>query len=893
MPVPAVAQPDLPGTAAPDPDHAHRALRVRVDGKFFRLGDEKFYPKGVTYGPFGPNAAGEPFPEPEQTARDFAQIRDLGANLIRVYDAAPLWLLDLAREHRIKVLVDVPWPSHACFLDSPELREAAREMIRRSVRVGIGHPAVFAYGVVNEIAPDVVRWSGAAAVEEFIDSLIHIAKKVDPACLCTFGNYPPTEYLNPSAADFRCFNVYLHEQAAYENYLARLQMIADDKPLLLGETGVDSRSEGEERKCELLSWQIESAFRGGLAGVVVFSYSDDWWKDGAPVEGWEMGLTDRERRPKPSFDVVRRQFTAAPHFPLPKAPKVSVVVASYNGAGTLIACLKSLTQLRYPNYEVILVDDGSDDDTCRIASSFPDVRYVHQRHQGLSVARNTGIAAARGEIVAFTDADCRADEDWLYYLIGDLLRGRHVAIGGHNFLPPEDSTVAAAVMASPGGPAHVMLTDRIAEHIPGCNMAFYKWALEAIDGFDPVYHRAGDDVDICWRLQQRGFQIGFSPGGYVWHYRRSTIRAYLRQQQGYGEAEALLVRKHPEYFNTIGASIWRGRIYGATRFGPRLHRSMIYHGTFGAGWYQTLYQASPAHWLMFCTSLEYYVLVSLPLLLFSMLFPWLLPIALLSLAFSAGTCLLLGAQSDVSADKRRFWSKGLVALLYFLQPVVRGWARYHGRLTQSATPEAVARRLNSLEFQASEPTREVAYLTGGGFDRQAFLKRVMAELEAVGWQHKPDTGWNGFDLEIYGNRWCSLQLITAGEPAGNGFYRVKCRFEPASSLPAKVVFWTMVMGELMAIGWVRDEFAWIWLLLLTLPVFALFLDNRRKHLQRLVALFLDEVARRNSMVRLTPDGQPVTGWVVPSAGNPVETGALQSEADSRSGTGSVFQLRNE
>ena len=106
----------------------------------------------------------------------------------------------------------------------------------------------------------------------------------------------------------------------------------------------------------------------------------------------------------------------------------------------------------------------------------------------------------------------------------------------------------------------MMLTDRDAEHIPGCNMAFYKWALEEIGGFDPVFTKAGDDVDVCWRLQERGQKIGFSGAGFVWHYRRATVRAYLRQQRGYGEAEALLARKHPEYFNPLGGSIWRGRM---------------------------------------------------------------------------------------------------------------------------------------------------------------------------------------------------------------------------------------------------------------------------------------------------------------------------------------------
>jgi hypothetical protein len=311
--------------------------------------------------------------------------------------------------------------------------------------------------------------------------------------------------------DFVCFNVYLHDPKQFAGYLARLQTLADAKPLILGEFGMDSIREGEAHKCEFLAWQIELAFRAGLAGTVVFSYTDDWWRGGMQITDWGFGLTARDRQPKDSFRVVQRQYRVAPHFSLSRVPKVSVVVATYNGSRTLQNCLESLGRLNYDAYEVILVDDGSTDRTPEIAKSFPSARYLRQTNQGLSAARNAGIRAATGEIVAFTDDDCRADEDWLYYLVNDLLRGDFAGIGGHNFLPPDDSSVAAAVMASPGGPAHVLLTDTQAEHIPGCNMAFYKWALEQVGMFDPVFRKAGDDVDICWRLQDGQFKIGFSP----------------------------------------------------------------------------------------------------------------------------------------------------------------------------------------------------------------------------------------------------------------------------------------------------------------------------------------------------------------------------------------------
>ncbi len=510
------------------------SARVRVAGKFFRLGEQKFYPKGVTYGPFAPNADGDRFAAREQTLKDFLQIRELGANLLRVYHVPPRWFLDLAAAHELKVMIDIPWNKHLCFLDSAKSRAEARVAVHEAVQGCGGHPAVFAFSVVNEIAADLVRWSGAHAVGEFIEDLVNEAKDADPGCLCTFGNYPPTEFLRVLNIDFLCFNVYLHERRTFENYLARLQMIADAKPLLLGETGIDSQREGEAQKCEMLAWQIEAGFQGGLAGLVVFSYTDDWFRNGMQIDNWFFGLTTRERQPRESFHVVQKQFRQAPYFPLPSWPKVSVVVASYNGARTLDACLKSLARLNYLNYEVILVDDGSTDETARLVANYKNVRYLRQENKGLSVARNAGSAAATGEIVAFTDSDCRADEDWLHYLIGDLLSSKFTGIGGHNFLPPEDSWIAAAVLVSPGGPAHVMLTDRLAEHIPGCNMAFYKWALDSIGGFDPIYRKAGDDVDVCWRLQQRGCKIGFSPSGFVWHYRRATVPAYLKQQAGYG-----------------------------------------------------------------------------------------------------------------------------------------------------------------------------------------------------------------------------------------------------------------------------------------------------------------------------------------------------------------------
>src|SRR5437899_4319943 len=160
-------------------------------------------------------------------------------------------------------------------------------------------------------------------------------------------------------------------------------------------------------------------------------------------------------------------------------PSVSVVVCTFNGASTLRACLDGLGALDYPDYEVIVVNDGSTDATAAIAARYP-VRLITTENRGLSSARNAGLRAATGEIVAYIDDDARPDRHWLQYLASTFMEGDYAAVGGPNFTPPDDAAVADCVANAPGGPIHVLLSDRHAEHIPGCNMAFRRSALHEL-----------------------------------------------------------------------------------------------------------------------------------------------------------------------------------------------------------------------------------------------------------------------------------------------------------------------------------------------------------------------------------------------------------------------------
>jgi hypothetical protein len=354
--------------------------RVAVAGKYFVADAKKWFIKGFSYGPFAPNSRGEFLPEPGQMLADFRQIRAMEGNCIRVYHPPSRLVLDAACEHDLRVLVDVPWQKHRCFFEDWTARkDALRRAWSTSRRLG-NHPGLFAISVGNEIPVDVVRYYGSHRVSRFLDELVDTVKQESPECLTTYVNFPTTEFLTVNSCDFHCFNVYLHDPQNLGDYLDRLQHIAGNAPLVLGEYGVDTIRHGEQHQEELLTHHLRQVSRRGLAGSFIFSFTDEWFTGGHLIEDWTFGVTRRDRTPKPSAAALEDVWRRHPE-PLCDAPPVSVIVCSYNGAATLRECLASLMELQYPDYEVILVDDGSTDATEEIAADFPQVVYHRQTNR--------------------------------------------------------------------------------------------------------------------------------------------------------------------------------------------------------------------------------------------------------------------------------------------------------------------------------------------------------------------------------------------------------------------------------------------------------------------------------------------------------------------------------
>jgi GT2 family glycosyltransferase len=753
------------------------AVRARVDGKFLARGRQRLRIHGVTYGPFAPGPDGQAFPRPEVVRADFARMRATGLNSVRTYHVPPEWFLDLADECAMAVFIDVPWVDlpwrqHLSFLDCRVAQHHARAFVQQAATLGAKHPSTLAYCIGNEFPPDVLRWHKACRVERFLAELADVCRQADPAGLVTYANFPPTEYLELPFLDFATFNVYLHDRETFRRYLYRLQNLVGEKPLLLGELGMDTLRHGEEEQAQFLASHVCEAVRMGLAGTFIFSWTDDWHTGAQAIEDWAFGITRADRSPKLSCQLLREVSGRSPAELLPERPRVSVVVCTYNGGRTLEQCLRSLGDLDYPDYEVIVVNDGSTDNTADILTRWQldhrpsAVKVIHQPNRGLSAARNVGLRSAGGALIAYTDDDCYADPDWLTHLVDHLMRSGAAAVGGPN-LSPEDGRLVACVAAAPGQPTHVLESDQVAEHIPGCNMLFRREALEAINGFDPQYRKAGDDVDVCWRLQQAGYWITFAPAAFVWHHRRQTPRAYLRQQAGYGEAEALLRFKHPDKFNGRGDGKWRGVLYGPSLGGLRLSAPIIYRGTFSTGLFQTLYQPGPAHSAMLPSTLEWHTAAAL-VGVAALLWPAAWLVVAIMLLLSVGVAVLQATQARLPPEHAGFRSRCLIAGLCYLQPLVRSWARYRTRLFSYRAPRPDPRHLEGRhERLPLHGRRTVAYWTGERYERTELLGLVVAYLNERGWGREIDSGWSDWDLLIYCHPWTVVEVRTAQQDYGS------------------------------------------------------------------------------------------------------------------------------
>jgi glycosyltransferase involved in cell wall biosynthesis len=750
--------------------------RVTVDGKQFALDGERFVFRGVTYGTFKPRSSdGANYPERDQMKRDFEAMSAADFTVVRTYTTPPDDLLDLAADWGLRLMAGVFYPDWRYLVGDSRRgrRRVAREArleVRDAANRLAGREQVLALSLGNEVPADVVRWMGTGVIADVIEELADVVHDIEPEHLVTYANYPTAGYLPLDMLDFLTFNVFLERKTDFRRYLNRLHHLAGDRPLVLGEMGLHSGTnpEGEQHQAEVLDWQYETAVERGIAGMCAYSWTDEWWVGGEPVSGWNFGLTREDRSPKPALAVVSK-WNARDVRDLPDVswPSMSVVICAYNEETTIDECLTHTCALDYPELEIIVVDDGSTDSTASLVRRHPRAQLVTIPHSGLSVARNEGYRVAQGTVVAYLDSDAYPSPEWPYLLALGFYSPTVGGVGGPNIPPIADGVGAQRVAQAPGGPVHVLFSDDRAEHVPGCNMAFLRDVLVESGGFDPVYRSAGDDVDFCWRVLDSGWDIAFHPAALVWHHRRSGLKTYLKQQRGYGRAEALVEARHPDRFTSSGTARWKGRIYNSAV--PSVSRPRIYRGLYGAAAYQSVYQGGGyaldvAHQIGVPASLV--LLLSLP---FALIAPALSLPALSALVF-LGALVVIDAHHAKPPRGEGMRFRFGVALLHLLQPVVRSWGRWRHRHP--------ARRGLPPREPLTGPVRDIGHgvlLLPETKPRAEIAAALVADLRQAGLRAIPANGWEDYDVRLLGSTFVMGDLVTSSHPIGSVQLKVRRR----------------------------------------------------------------------------------------------------------------------
>lgn len=222
-------------------------------------------------------------------------------------------------------------------------------------------------------------------------------------------------------------------------------------------------------------------------------------------------------------------------------PRVSVVVPAFNAQRTLGFLLDSLESLDYPDYEVFVVNDGSTDVTADVAHMYP-VTLINQPHRGASAARDAGLRASQGEIVAYVDSDVRVETNWLKSLVEPFEDPEVAATTGRTIFQRNDKCTSwVRSLDIERRNAQRKTHTRLAN---GPNSAFRRDRLLEVGGFDPRWFHA-EDTEVSYRLWQNGHQIRYVPSAIVHHVPEENWWVFARKRYRDAKAFTRMLVRYP------------------------------------------------------------------------------------------------------------------------------------------------------------------------------------------------------------------------------------------------------------------------------------------------------------------------------------------------------------
>jgi len=223
---------------------------------------------------------------------------------------------------------------------------------------------------------------------------------------------------------------------------------------------------------------------------------------------------------------------------------ISIIIPAYNAAQTLPACLEALHRQTQPPDEIIVVDDGSQDQTAQVAQAH-GAQVLAQPHQGPAAARNLGIRQARGDIALLADADCEPVPTWVAEMMRPFADSRVVGVKG-SYRTHQQERVARLAQCEFEERYDRLERLETIDFIDTYAAAFRLAVLREMGGFDPAFpHANNEDVDLSYRMARAGCRLMFNRQAVVYHRHANTWQAYLRHKIKRGYWRMMVYRLHP------------------------------------------------------------------------------------------------------------------------------------------------------------------------------------------------------------------------------------------------------------------------------------------------------------------------------------------------------------